>query len=238
VIAARGLRLRLDGRQILDGVSFEVARGESVALTGANGSGKTSILRCLLGLVPFEGAASVDGHDVVREPIAARSLVGYLPQKPAFGDATAEETLAFAARLRRLDRTRIAPLLDQVGLGAHARERVRTFSGGMQQRLSLALALLTDAPVLLLDEPTASLDREGQAAFLEMAEVLRQGGRTLLLASHRPDEVARLADRVLHLDGGRLLDEPGEPDKPDEIEARAARVLPFVPAPLSLAVRR
>jgi ABC-type multidrug transport system ATPase subunit len=218
-VALDKVRLELGGRRILDDLSFEVAAGESVALTGANGSGKTSILRCLLGLVPFAGRALVGGHDVVADPIAARSLIGYLPQKPAFGDARADEALRFIARVRRLDPARIAPVLETVGLAAHARERVRTFSGGMQQRLSLAIALYSEAPLLLFDEPTASLDHEGQRTFAEVVARLRREGRTLLLASHRPEEIHALTDRVLALDAGRLV----ESEHANVIALRGAR---------------
>jgi nitrous oxidase accessory protein len=204
VIDAIDLRLAIDGRRILDGVGFHVERGESVALVGANGSGKTSILRCLLGLVPFTGRALVGGHDVVREPVAARARLGYVPQKAAFGDVRAAEALGFVARLRGVDPGGIAKLLQLVGLAAHAGERVRTFSGGMQQRLALAVALLGDPPVLLLDEPSASLDEEGQAVLAAVVARLRADGRTLLLASHRRDEVVALTDRVLRIAGGRL----------------------------------
>jgi ABC-type multidrug transport system ATPase subunit len=205
MIVARDVGLAIDGRPILDGVSFTVARGEAVALVGANGSGKTSILRCLLGLVPFSGRAAIGGHDVVRDGVAARTLVGYVPQKTAFGDGRAAEVLTFAAKLRRLPEARVADALAEVGLAAHADGRVRTFSGGMQQRLALAVALLGTPPVLLLDEPSASLDREGQAAFVEMLTRLRHGGYTLLLASHRSEEVGALTDRVLHVEHGRLV---------------------------------
>jgi ABC-type multidrug transport system ATPase subunit len=208
VIAAQELRLVLQGRTVLDGVTFKATAGEAVALVGPNGSGKTSILRCLLGLVPFDGRASIGGHDAVREPIAARTLVGYLPQRPAFGDLTALEVLRFVARLRRIPDGRILPLLRRVGLEKHAGARARTFSGGMQQRLSLAAALLPDPPVLLLDEPTASLDKGGQRDFLELAGELRGKGRTLLLASHRAEEIDRLADRVIELSEGRVVGPP------------------------------
>ena len=209
MIVAEDLRVVLGGRTVLDGVSFEVRRGEAVALVGANGSGKTTVLRCLLGLVPFSGRARIGIHDVLREPIAARSLAGYLPQRPAFGDMTAEEALRFVARLRRVPLDGVLPALRRVGLEQKASTSARTFSGGMQQRLSLAAALLADPQVLLLDEPTASLDRPGQRAFLDLAASLRDEGRTLLLASHRAEEIERLASRVIELHEGRPL--AGEP---------------------------
>lgn len=205
MIHVHSLSLDLGGRRVLEEVSLSVARGESVGLIGPNGSGKTSLLRCLLGLVPFTGRALIDGFDVVRDPIAARSRVAWLPQKPAFGDATAREVLAFVARLRHLDAGRISAILADVGLGEHADQRARTFSGGMQQRLSLALALFVDAPVLLLDEPSASLDREGQERFLSAISRLRSAGRTLVLASHRPEEIALLTDRVLRVGEGAIV---------------------------------
>lgn len=222
MIDASELGLVLDGRTILDGVVFSVARGEAVALVGPNGSGKTSVLRCLLGLVPFTGRAAIGGHDVVREPVAARTLVGYVPQKVAFGDARAAEVLAFVARVRGVDSRRVRDMLRDVGLEAHGAERVRAFSGGMQQRLALAVALVGDPPVLLLDEPSASLDHEGQVMFREMVGELRRRGHTLLLASHRPEEVASLTDRVVHVDGGRIAT-VAHPDRPGRVIAFGAR---------------
>ena len=205
MIAGRDVTLVLGARPILERVSFTIARGESVALVGPNGSGKTSLLRCLLGFVPFTGRLTLEGHDVVHEPIVARSLVGYVPQQAAFSDVRARDVLAFVAKLRRLDPGRIGALLSLVGLADHAFERVRTFSGGMRQRLALAVALLPDPPVLLFDEPTANLDRDGQELFHHLVTVLRRDGHTLVLASHRREEVAELTDRALQLDRGRLV---------------------------------
>lgn len=217
MIVARDVSLTLDGHAILAGVSYTIARGESVALVGPNGSGKTSLLRCLLGFVPFSGRLTVEGHDVVQEPIVARTLLGYVPQHAAFGDECAREVLGFVAKLRRIDPARIGEMLALVGLAEHAGDRVRTFSGGMRQRLALAVALLPDPPVLLFDEPTANLDRDGQGLFADVVARLRRTGRTLVLASHRGEEVAALTDRILHLDRGRLV--PSAP--------ATCRVLPF-----------
>jgi ABC-type multidrug transport system ATPase subunit len=223
MIVARDLTLVLEERTILDRVSFEVGRGESVALVGANGSGKTSILRCVLGFVPFTGRVVIEGHDVVREPIMARSLVGYVPQKAGFGDVRARDVLAFVAKLRRIQPERIAVMLKLVGLADHAGDRVRTFSGGMQQRLALAVALLPDPPALLFDEPTANLDREGQMLFYDLVARLRHEGHTLLLASHRTEEVAGLTDRVLHVDRGALVSVPATPGRVLHLPARGER---------------
>ena len=216
------MSLTLGARKVLDRVSFSVERGESVALVGPNGSGKTSVLRCLLGLVPFQGSATIDGLDVVRDAVAARRLTAWMPQKPAFGDAQAREFLVFVAKLRRVDPKRVDSVLETVGLAAHARERARTFSGGMQQRLSLAAALLADAPLLLLDEPTASLDRAGRQTFVETIARLREDGRTLLLASHRQEEIARLTDRVLVVEDGGITPEVALPPS-----GTTAEIIPF-----------
>lgn len=205
MIRVRSLKVEIDHRLILAEVHLDVDRGEAVGLVGPNGSGKSTLLRALVGLVPFSGDVSIAGRDVATDGVGARTWVAYLPQRAAFGEARVGEVLTFVARLRGIDGSRVRRVLEQTGLSAQERDRARTLSGGQQQRLALAVALLTDAPVMLLDEPSASLDLEGQRAFWEVAAALREDGRTLLIASHRPEEIARLTDRVVRLDAGRLV---------------------------------
>ncbi|MBM3992112.1 MAG: ABC transporter ATP-binding protein [Planctomycetes bacterium] len=204
MIRIRGLAVRLSSRDILQGVDLDVARGESVALVGANGAGKTTLLRCLLGLVRHTGSISVGGIDLARDAVGVKRQLGYMPQVPAFCEESARAALTFVAKLRGASVDEIPALLERVGLSAHAHRPVRAFSAGMKQRLSLAAALLGDPPVLVLDEPTASLDVEGQTELVRLLGELVRGGRTLLLSSHRAEEIAALARRVVVLHEGRV----------------------------------
>jgi ABC-type multidrug transport system ATPase subunit len=205
MIHARKLLVDLGGRRILDGVDLEVARGQAVALVGPNGAGKTSVIRCLLGLIAYGGELTLAGVDPRVDPVRARQWLGYMPQVPAFCEERADHALQFVAALRGAPRSEVAARLQQVGLWPHARRRVQSFSTGMKQRLSLAAALIGDPPLLVLDEPTASLDLGGQADIVRMLRRLRASGRTIVLSSHRPEEVRALADRVVVLDGGRVV---------------------------------
>lgn len=197
-------------RHVLRGVSFDVAVGESVALWGGNGAGKTTVLRCVLGLTRFQGIINIGGLSVATQGADARTLVGYLPQElPAHGSWRALETLEFVSELRNADRTNCAQLLERVNLRHEADTRIEEFSGGMKQRLALAMALIDDPPVLLLDEATAGLDLSSRRVLLDLLQEVREGGRTLLFTTHRPDEIEELADRVIVLDQGTVaLDGP------------------------------
>ncbi len=200
------LRKNYGARIVLRGVTLRVARGESVALWGGNGAGKTTVLRCVLGLTRSSGAIFIDGIDASREGPRARGRVGYVPQElPAHGSWRALESLEFIASLRGCPRERGAPLLERVGLGHEGRTRIEEFSGGMKQRLALAIALLDDPPILLLDEATAGLDLAGRRQLLDLLQDIRADGRTLLFTSHRPDEIEELADRAIALDQGKVV---------------------------------
>jgi ABC-type multidrug transport system ATPase subunit len=189
----------------VDAASLELPIGDSVALWGANGAGKTTLIRCVLGLLRFQGTISVGAHDVQRDGKAARLLLGYVPQELGFyDDLGVGEALRFFGRLKGLNNVSVGDALSSVGLADHSRKRIRELSGGMKQRLALAIALLGDPPVLILDEVTASLDAVGRDEFVGLLERLSGSGRTMLFASHRLEEVATLAKRVVRLERGRI----------------------------------
>jgi ABC-type multidrug transport system ATPase subunit len=209
----------------VDRLSFEVEQGETFALIGPNGAGKTTTLRLLLGLGRPDsgrilvGAAGLEPH----HPEARRDL-GYVPQRVEFPPGrTVAEVLGFFAELRGLDRDRVDRALARVRLAALADRRASELSGGYTQRLSLAQALLADPALLVLDEPTASLDPEATWEFRTLVEQLRREGKTILLCSHLLSEVERVADRVLILvDGRRAALE--RMDALRERQARATRL--------------
>ena len=205
MLRVRDLSVTLGRRSIVDGISFDVRGGEAVALVGSNGAGKTTVFRAVLGLVRYGGAITVDGIDAARAPIEAKQRIGYVPQVAAFCEETVRGCLAFLAMLRGAPIESVKPLLVRVGLATHGRQTVRTLSTGMRQRLSLAAALIGDPPLLLMDEPTASLDLAGQAEFITLVRGLKASGKTILLTSHRAEEVRALADRVIVLDAGHVV---------------------------------
>lgn len=190
----------------VDDLSFELPVGTSIALWGVNGAGKTTVLKCLLGLLASEGELHLNGFDLRRDGRTARRFLGYVPQELSFhNDLSVAESCRFYARLKDVPDTRIPVVLAQVGLTGQEKKTVGALSGGMKQRLALALALLADPPVLLLDEPTSNLDEATRDEFIDLLVQLRNGGKTLLFTSHYADEVTRLAERVLILRDGRLV---------------------------------
>jgi len=207
MIVAERVTKRFGGLTALDQLTFRLEAGEAVALWGANGAGKTTALRCLLSLIPFEGEIRIDGLDVKKNGKSVRRLVGFVPQELSFhDDLTVAETLAFYARLKKIPAGYdFTPQLTRLELATHVDKRVRDLSGGLKQRLALALALLADPPLLILDEPTASLDIRAREDFLLLLMELKRAGKTMVFSSHRLEEVTALADRVLLLEAGRLV---------------------------------
>lgn len=198
----------------LAGISFEVREGEAVAILGVNGAGKSTLLRILATLLlPTRGTGRVAGHDTTREAREVRRMLGYHAgtDHGFYARLTARENLLFFGRLNQLSsslaRQRISHLAAQFRLGKTLDRQVRTLSTGTMQRLSLVRALLHQPRVLLLDEPTRSLDAIGAVElrrFLK-TEVLQSGQTSLLFASHTLPEVEMLADRIAVIDAGHLL---------------------------------
>jgi ABC-type multidrug transport system ATPase subunit len=184
-----------------------VERGETLALLGPNGSGKTTILRSIVGLHrPSAGRILVDGFDVVRSPNQAKQRLSYAPQRVTLPDTlTAREIAALFGRLRDVPESRIDEVLELFGLSDDADRRTHEFSGGMLQRLGLAVALLKEVPLLVLDEPTVNLDLFGVDRLHRMLREARQKGTTVVFSSHLVQSAMQLADRVAVLVDGRCV---------------------------------
>jgi len=205
MITVTNLTKKFGDAVAVDDLSFEVAPGEAIALWGPNGAGKTTVIRCLLGLLSAEGTLTVNGFDAQTEGKKARAAVGYVPQELAFyDDMSARDTLHFYADLKKAPAARIDSVLAEVGLTEHHHKAVSALSGGMKQRLALAIALLSDPPLLILDEPTSNLDTAARDDFIKLLLRQKEQGKTLLFTSHRLEEVEALASRVLVLEAGRL----------------------------------
>ncbi|MBI4227297.1 MAG: ABC transporter ATP-binding protein [Candidatus Omnitrophica bacterium] len=205
VVNAQAVVKRFGRVAAVDRVSVAIRPAETVVLWGPNGAGKTTLLRCLLGVIPFDGAIEVCGHDVRRDGKGARQVIGYVPQEIRLpGHQTVRETVVFIARLRRASPRVALDGLAAWDLARCAGQRVQALSGGMKQRLALALALIGDPPVLLLDEPTSSLDLAARRELLERLGRWQADGKTLIICSHHAAEARRLADRVVVLERGRV----------------------------------
>jgi Cu-processing system ATP-binding protein len=193
----------------VDDISCEIRKGETFALLGPNGSGKSTTLKCLVGLtVATKGEISFEGLDIRKRPREARKLMSYLPQRMNFPDGlSACEVLTFYAKLRKLSSNRVDELLSgrRFDFNGFANKPVGEFSGGMIQRLGLAVACLPDAPILVLDEPTLGLDPDGAIHFRDFLLSLKQEGKTIIFSSHTLGDIEQLADRVAILVSGKLV---------------------------------
>ncbi len=208
MIAVRDLSKKFGRARVLNSVAFDVAPGDAVALWGPNGAGKSTALRCALGLLNYRGSITIDGLEVRRSGRSVRRLVGYVPQELSFyDDLRVRDAMRFFRRIRGDSPANAASLLEQVNLHEHRGKRIRNLSGGMKQRLALAIALLADPPVLLLDEPTSNLDAAGRADVLERLRRLHNNGKTILFTSHRSEEMEALADRILTMENGVIVGE-------------------------------
>jgi ABC-2 type transport system ATP-binding protein len=210
-------------KPVLRDLSILANAGEITLLVGPNGAGKTTTMKVLAGLVrPTGGSARINSFDVIRDRMNAQRALSYLPQRPDFHPRlTCSEIIRFYARLRAVSLARCEAMLDQTGLREFERMRIGELSGGTRQRLGLALLLLPDAPVLLLDEPGLSLDPTWRKRLQETLRFEAARGKTVLVTTHLVAEWNNVADRcLLCLDGkiDRELDPRNLPHNFDETE--------------------
>ena len=211
-LAAEDLSFVVDDTAILRDVDFTVDAGETLTVIGPSGAGKSTLLRLLCRLdEPTGGTVSIDGTDYrTLEPTVLRTRVGLVPQDPALRDGTIRENVTIGPRLRgeSVEPGRVASLLERVDLGGYADRQVAALSGGEAQRVAIARTLVVDPEVLLLDEPTASLDPDAQAGIEALlAELLASSDRTAVLVTHDQAQVDRIADRVVRVVDGRIHSE-------------------------------
>ena len=192
--------------RVLDGISLDIELGERVALIGSNGAGKTTLIRCLLGEYTHDGGVTIDGLNPRSNRTAVLGQIGFVPQLPPPLKMPVGQLIDFSASLCGTDPRRIHDIARRLGLdidGILSRQFVR-LSGGMKQKLLIAIALGRDAKVLVMDEPAANLDPEARKIFFDLlAERLNDA--TMIISSHRLDEVSALVNRVVEMDMGKVV---------------------------------
>lgn len=209
-VETRGLARRFGDLAAVDGIDLAVEQGELFALLGPNGAGKTTTIKMLCCLLrPSSGTAIVMGHDVREDPLAVKQIVDISPQETAIAEhLDAWENLELMSGLYAVERTKArqqaGELLEMLGLVERASEKVKKYSGGMKRRLSIAMALISDPEVLILDEPTLGLDAQSRRAIWSHIEDLK-GTKTILHTTHYLEEADALADRIAIIDEGRII---------------------------------
>ena len=213
VLVADNLKRRFGDLVAVDGVSFQVQPGETYGLLGPNGAGKTTTISMICGLLaPDAGRVTVLGATMAPGELEARASVGLVPQDLAlYPDLTAAENLGFFGRLYGLVgddlKRRVQQVLEVVGLDGRADDRAQEYSGGMKRRLNIAIGLLHEPRLLILDEPTVGVDPQSRNAILESVEALSVEGMSVVYTTHYMEEAERLCDRVGIIDQGRLIAE-------------------------------
>ncbi|MFZ2357913.1 MAG: ATP-binding cassette domain-containing protein [Anaerolineae bacterium] len=211
ILQAQNLVKKFNDFTAVDDVSFTIQEGEVFSLLGPNGAGKTttiSMLSCLL--APTEGDAIIAGHSVAKDPMAVKRVIGIVPQDIAlYEDLNATENLLFWGRMYGMSggvlKQRVADVLEEVGLADKAKQRVKTYSGGMKRRINIAVGLLHKPRLLFMDEPTVGIDPQSRRNILDSVKALNQQGMTVLYTTHYMEEAQELSNRVGIIDHGKLI---------------------------------
>ncbi len=208
VIDVQNLRKCFDGRAVVDGLNLRVAKGEICGFLGANGSGKTTTIRMLCGLLgPDAGSGSCLGYDIIRQAPQIRREVGYMTQRFSFyGDLTVFENLDLVASIYEMPNHRqaVSDIMDRMGLANRRDQRAEHLSGGWKQRLALAACVLHEPQLLLLDEPTAGVDVKARREFWDLLHAMALDGLTVLVSTHYMDEAER-CKRIVYLADGHII---------------------------------
>ncbi len=195
----------------VDSVSLEIKDGELFALLGPNGAGKTTLMKMIVGLLnPTAGNVFIDGHSILREPVAAKRLMGYIPDRPfLYEKLTGLEYLLFVANMYHLDgntvEKRAHELIDFFSLGSFEHELIEGYSHGMKQRLVFASAMIHSPQYLIVDEPMVGLDPRGITLLKAIFRGMKKKGRTILMSTHDLPVAEEMSDRVGIIDGGRII---------------------------------
>ncbi len=206
ILKVQNLRKNYGDLKAVDGISFEVKKGEIFGILGPNGAGKTTTLEMIETLRPIDGGtATIDGIDVANEPYKIRGMIGVQPQAPGFQDKTklTELIQMFAACYG--ERVNPKQFLDEVNLGDKADSYIENLSGGQKQRFSIVAALVHNPKVFFLDEPTTGLDPQARRNLWELVEEVRKRGISVILTTHYMEEAEILCDRVAIMDSGKIV---------------------------------
>ena len=193
------------------GISFEIQEGEIFSLLGPNGAGKTTTISMLSTLyAPTSGDAIIGGHSITKEPMAVKQVIGVVPQELAlYEDLTARENLVFWGQMYGLGgrplNNRVDEVLEQIGLTDKAKNRIKTYSGGMKRRVNIGIGLLHKPRLLFMDEPTVGIDPQSRRAILDTVKDLNRQGMTVLYTTHYMEEAQELSNRVGIIDHGELI---------------------------------
>jgi len=211
ILEAKNLVKKCGDFAAVDGITFDIQEGEIFSLLGPNGAGKTTTISMLSTLVaPSAGDATIGGHSITREPMAVKQVIGVVPQEIAlYDELTARENLSFWGQMYGLGgkalNARIDEVLEQIDLTDKAKNRVKTYSGGMKRRVNIGIGLLHKPRLLFMDEPTVGIDPQSRRAILDTVKALNQQGMTVLYTTHYMEEAQELSDRVGIIDHGQLI---------------------------------
>jgi ABC-2 type transport system ATP-binding protein len=206
IVTVKGLTKTYDKKKAVDGISFEVFKGEIFGILGPNGAGKTTTLEMIEALRPIDsGTIVVDGLDVAKDPQAVKRIIGVQPQSPAFQDKqkATEIIQLFAAAYG--EKVNALEFLKDVDLEEKANAYAESLSGGQKQRLSIAVALVHNPRVFFLDEPTTGLDPQARRNLWDLVRKVRDRGVTVIMTTHYMDEAELLCDRVAVMDNGKII---------------------------------